>query len=66
MQKIKINLTKKRIFKNHREEEDNDFPYLSVEKINFIRFLLRDREKALRKTHVKPLYILSPKSTAMT
>ena len=26
----------------------------TVEKINFIRFLLRDSEKVLRKTHVKP------------
>ena len=26
----------------------------TVEKTDFIRFLLRDSEKALRKTHVKP------------
>ena len=38
----------------------------TVEKTDFIRFLLRDEEKVLRKTHVKPHLILSLKSTAMT
>ena len=38
----------------------------NVEKTDFIRFLLRDGQLGQSKPHVKPPYILSPKSVAMT